>query len=171
MAIELSDDGTLDTVLRCSICGEEFRGNYDPPDDLDERAAAYHDANPHKSLRQCAERVAEIMYEEFVSDFIIEIESEHECEHIDCYDGESGALLLTASAEALNDCSTPGQPANDSVDHWRDLVTWRADDATLRQSLRGYGAWDDLQTADMESIKDRVLWIAACDYRDNKDHE
>lgn len=29
MAIHLTDDGTLDTVLRCDECGEEFRYNYD----------------------------------------------------------------------------------------------------------------------------------------------
>jgi hypothetical protein len=28
--IQLTDDGTLDTVLRCSECGEEFRYNYEP---------------------------------------------------------------------------------------------------------------------------------------------
>ena len=28
MAIVLTDDGTLDTVLRCTECGEEFRFNY-----------------------------------------------------------------------------------------------------------------------------------------------
>ena len=28
MAIELTDDGTFDTVLRCSDCGEEMRYNY-----------------------------------------------------------------------------------------------------------------------------------------------
>ena len=27
MAIHLTDDGTLDTVLRCSECGEEMRYN------------------------------------------------------------------------------------------------------------------------------------------------
>lgn len=33
MAITLTDDGTLDTVLRCDQCGEEMRYNYDgePP--------------------------------------------------------------------------------------------------------------------------------------------
>jgi len=29
MAISLIDDGTLDTVLRCDKCGEEFRFNYE----------------------------------------------------------------------------------------------------------------------------------------------
>lgn len=32
MAIELTDDGTLDTVLRCSDCGEEMRYTYDGSD-------------------------------------------------------------------------------------------------------------------------------------------
>lgn len=32
MAIELPDDGTLDTVVRCSRCGEEMRYNYDGSD-------------------------------------------------------------------------------------------------------------------------------------------
>lgn len=31
--IELTDDGTLDTVLRCSRCGKEMRYNYDPSED------------------------------------------------------------------------------------------------------------------------------------------
>lgn len=30
MPFELSDDGTLDTVLRCTTCGEERRYNFDP---------------------------------------------------------------------------------------------------------------------------------------------
>lgn len=39
MAIELTDDGTLDTVLRCSECGEEFRFNYEPSVLSDEDSA------------------------------------------------------------------------------------------------------------------------------------
>ena len=29
MAIQLGDDGTLDTVVFCTECGEEFRGTWD----------------------------------------------------------------------------------------------------------------------------------------------
>ena len=39
MAIELTDDGTLDTVLRCSDCGEEMRYNYDAGFEQPEDAA------------------------------------------------------------------------------------------------------------------------------------
>lgn len=44
MPIELSDDGTLDTVLKCSDCGEEFRYNFDPDSDGDASdSKAYND--------------------------------------------------------------------------------------------------------------------------------
>ena len=52
--IKLADDGTLDTVLRCAECGEEFRGTWLPDDDSDS-------------------------YAEWVAEFIREVEDEHEC--------------------------------------------------------------------------------------------
>ncbi len=88
---------------------------------------------------------------------------------IDHYDGDSGKHLLSMTPAAASDCSTPGQAADASCKYWRDKVRWIADDQTLRDSLRGYGAWDDLQTADLDTIKDRVLWCAACDWRENED--
>ena len=54
MAIELTDDGTLDTVLRCSACGEELRYTYMPDNDDD-------------------------TYDDFVEWAIDDAESEHEC--------------------------------------------------------------------------------------------
>lgn len=86
------------------------------------------------------------------------------------YDGDSGAHLLSMTRACASDCSRPGQPADEAVAFWRDKVRWIADEATLRACLEGYGAWDDLQTAPVETIKNRVLWIAACDWReeDNK---
>ena len=58
--IELTDDGTLDTVLRCTKCGEEFRYNFDPamPDTIDDIAEDY---------------------DAFVEWAIEDAESEHEC--------------------------------------------------------------------------------------------
>jgi len=35
MAIQLTDDGTMDTVLKCSKCGEEMRYNFDGAEDTD----------------------------------------------------------------------------------------------------------------------------------------
>ena len=54
MAIELTDDGTLDTVLRCSECGEDMRYTYMPDSDDDS-------------------------YDAFVDWAIEDAESEHEC--------------------------------------------------------------------------------------------
>ncbi len=41
--IVLSDDGTLDTVLRCTECGEVFRYNYDLIDPNEYLEASYGD--------------------------------------------------------------------------------------------------------------------------------
>lgn len=66
MAIELTDDGTLDTVLRCSECGEEFRGNFD--------------ANgPNPFTKEPTEADARVAYDAWVADFIQEVTEEHTC--------------------------------------------------------------------------------------------
>ena len=62
MAIELTDDGTLDTVLRCSDCGEELRYNF---------AASSEFAEDNQS--------DEVAYDAFVDWAIEDAESEHEC--------------------------------------------------------------------------------------------
>lgn len=64
--ITLSDDGTMDTVLTCRDCGEDFRYNYDPA------TVEFSSENP--SDEEC-----EQAYEEFVEWAIEDAESEHEC--------------------------------------------------------------------------------------------
>ena len=56
--IVLTDDGSLDTVLICTVCREEFRGNY------------------HSYF----EDTEEYSYDNFIDWFIEEITAEHECE-------------------------------------------------------------------------------------------
>lgn len=56
MAILLGDDGTMDTVVYCSECGREYRGNCDGGDGDDEQS-----------------------YDDFVDWLIEEIEGEHVC--------------------------------------------------------------------------------------------
>jgi hypothetical protein len=56
VTIYLTDDGTLDTVLACSDCREEFRSNYASGDWDDDYT-----------------------YDQFVDDFIEEINADHEC--------------------------------------------------------------------------------------------
>lgn len=63
MAIKLTDDGTLDTVLRCDECGEEFRYNYDPASD----------GYP-------AEDAAKDAYDDFIDGCIEDATAEHVCD-------------------------------------------------------------------------------------------
>jgi hypothetical protein len=57
--IQLTDDGTMDTVLVCSECGQEMRYNFDPcPEDENDPGA----------------------YDHFVQWAIEDCESEHDCE-------------------------------------------------------------------------------------------
>ncbi len=65
MAIELTDDGTLDTVLRCSECGKEMRYNYDP---------CGPDTEPADDDQQ-----AEANYDAFVAECIEDATADHEC--------------------------------------------------------------------------------------------
>ncbi len=82
MTIELTDDGTMDTVLRCSECGEEFRFNYDPDTD---------DNDPD------GRDVPASQYDAYVAECIAEIESEHECKPDDDEPSEPDDDDLTTS--------------------------------------------------------------------------
>lgn len=59
--IYLTDDGTMDTVLRCDRCGEEMRYNYDGSSEGD----------------------GEQTYDEFVDWAISDAEKLHDCEETD----------------------------------------------------------------------------------------
>jgi hypothetical protein len=84
MAIELTDDGTLDTVLRCSDCGEEMRYNYNPSYDPE-------DAIEGEDADQRA-------YDAFVEWAIADATEEHECapdEDAEPTEPEEGDLTTT----------------------------------------------------------------------------
>jgi hypothetical protein len=88
MAIELTDDGTMDTVLRCSDCGEEMRYNYDP-EGTDERAAELEAEYrrqyglsylPEPEIdAKVAARVDETLRDEFIKWAIEDATADHEC--------------------------------------------------------------------------------------------
>ena len=81
-------------------------------------------------------------------------------------DGLSGRDLVRLPLEAIRDCSGSGR-ADDSVAYWCPRVAWLADDAALVAHLRGFGAWDDLDTASTAELRQRTLWTAACDMRES----
>lgn len=61
MAGELRDDGTMDTVIACSECGEEARFNFS--------------AGPGEE--------GDVDYDTFVQECIEEFDNEHECPEAD----------------------------------------------------------------------------------------
>lgn len=82
------------------------------------------------------------------------------------HDGLSGRHILTMSRGCAEDCSVPGQPADEAVTYWLSRVDWHADEDELRRICRESGAWEDWRTADLDTIKSRVLWMAACDWHE-----
>jgi len=64
MAIVLTDDGTLDTVLACEACGQEFRFNFGGEHGEDCNQIANGDCD---------------CYGRFVDDCIADADWEHEC--------------------------------------------------------------------------------------------
>ena len=66
--ILLTDDGTMDTVLVCDGCREEFRGTY---------AAGYFSDGTAVDIEE-----TEDDYEFYVNWFMEDVEAEHECEEL-----------------------------------------------------------------------------------------
>jgi hypothetical protein len=71
-AFELTDDGTMDTVVRCAECGEERRYTFDP-------AGPYEVDDPDNNQPQSDEQQAEAAYEEFTRWACEDAEQDHEC--------------------------------------------------------------------------------------------
>jgi hypothetical protein len=72
-------------------------------------------------------------------------------------------------ADCIAACSASGS-VDSSVEYWRDRLNLVAALEPVRtlveRYLREFGAWDDLQTADMETLANRILWTACCDIRE-----
>lgn len=72
-------------------------------------------------------------------------------------------------ADCIEACSASGA-VDSAVEYWRNelnLVEVLTPVRPLVESyLKEFGAWDDLQTAEMERLANRVLWIACGDIRE-----
>lgn len=79
--IELTDDGTLDTVLRCSDCGEEIRYSYDGGEEESRLELEREQAIKHPSWRneQVIDAVNDQLYSEFIDWAIEDATADHEC--------------------------------------------------------------------------------------------
>jgi hypothetical protein len=102
--ITLTDDGTMDTVLRCSECGEEFRFMFDGEDGRDiayeqeESGGYWHiiiDGKPVKgsytSESAAEEAMNERRYDEWVAECMEEVDGDHICHEFDDTDLALGA--------------------------------------------------------------------------------
>jgi hypothetical protein len=84
----------------------------------------------------------------------------------DC--GESGRHLFSVGARWIKGMSSSGDHTeNARIAALR--ATWHATEDQLRQFLRGYGAWEDLETADRDTLRERAIWIGGSDIDEEKD--
>lgn len=66
-------------------------------------------------------------------------------------------------------CSASGA-VDDAVAHWCKVLNFEQSLTPVRplveRYLKEFGAWDDLDSADMETLAHRVLWQACCDIKE-----
>ena len=72
-------------------------------------------------------------------------------------------------ADCIAECSASGAVDN-AVEYWRNKLNLSAALEPVRpiveRYLKEFGVWDDLQTADIDTLANRVLWIACGDIRE-----
>ena len=76
-------------------------------------------------------------------------------------------FTLDIPAEAVADCSHQGA-CDDDVEAWSSRID-RPSDITpkaLRAELKEYGAWDAEELADDDANWRRIIWLAACDIKE-----
>lgn len=88
---------------------------------------------------------------------------------ITLYDSEAGRPILSAPVAALLECSGPGQ-MRAQVESWVDdpSVEWLATEDALRAFLKRIGCWDDLLSVNVITLRERALWVLACEYRERR---
>lgn len=81
-------------------------------------------------------------------------------------------FTLYLPTDAISECSGPGQK-DEAVNYWVNKVfNLKANAAitveALRLTLREYGAWDEAELRDHNENERRIVWIAACDLREEQ---
>jgi len=83
------------------------------------------------------------------------------------WSSSSGRIELLIPLDAVDACSHPG-PCDSDVDHWVDHIHWRGvERSTMEQELKEVGAWNDLTSAPIRTLKERLLWIACNDLKED----
>ena len=79
---------------------------------------------------------------------------------------EFGNCLIDIPTDCVLECWNPKENM-DLLDKWIYILQFKCPKDLAIPYLREMGAWDDLDTADQDTINRRVLWLACCDIRKN----
>lgn len=73
--------------------------------------------------------------------------------------------LRQLTGECIADCSGSGDQT-ESVAYWVDRLQFDGPPWLFREHLKEYGAWDAAELCDHKENRQRVLWLWACDCRE-----
>jgi hypothetical protein len=69
-------------------------------------------------------------------------------------------------AACVKDCSASGD-VTEAVTYWQRRLRFMPPRSLMKTYLGEFGAWDDLNGADDETLARRVLWVACCDLKED----
>lgn len=81
---------------------------------------------------------------------------------------EDGYLIDEIPQECVADCSAAGS-VDSSVSYWVEKLDFNVARHLAIRYLYEWGAWNDLETADDETLAQRVLWLACCDLKEENE--
>ena len=70
--------------------------------------------------------------------------------------------------QAVMDCSARGS-VDEACDFWVTTLQLEAPSWLLRKHLKGYGCWDARELCDHQANLRRLIWLWACDCREQDD--
>lgn len=73
---------------------------------------------------------------------------------------------VTLPLQCVIDCSHQGK-CDDDVKFWLKKLNLVIFPDDLRKELKEYGAWDEIELSDHESNLNRILWITACNLKED----
>lgn len=82
------------------------------------------------------------------------------------YDAIFNRFTFELPYECVMNCSGPGQK-DESVEYWAKKLKLEIDPKKLASELKEYGAWNGTELADHDENIRRIIWIGACNIRED----
>ncbi len=81
-------------------------------------------------------------------------------------------IELELSEDCINECGAGGMDVSDALEFWANEPAVAEQLATLSEAdaaklCTASGGWDDTQVGDLDTNLQRVLWMAACNARED----